>query len=181
MLFCPHTWREVIVPPDFFVLFFWLGKQFLHVMSFLCEFVSHAGLCCAVNARCPTYISQTDFQKKSKFDSVTADLISELHWLPIKQPIDYKILALVYKALHGQVPSDVTDMLQITTRRQLRSSCSDGTIVEPRTRCVTFGERTVSAYVPRLWNRLPGNIKDSTFEQFKKLLKSHLFKTAYHQ
>ena len=60
--------------------------------------------------------------------------INELHWLPIKQRIDYKILALVYKAIHGQAPSDVKDMLQITTRRQLRSSCSDGTtLVEPRT------------------------------------------------
>ena len=54
--------------------------------------------------------------KKRKFDSITAELINELHWLPIKQRIDYKILALVYKALHGQAPSDVTDMLQITTR-----------------------------------------------------------------
>ena len=120
--------------------------------------------------------------KKRKFDSITAELINELHWLPIKQRIDYKILALVYKALHGQAPSDVTDMLQITTRRQLRSSCSDGTtLVEPRTRCVTFGDRAFSAYAPRLWNRLPGHIKDSTFEQFKKLLMSHLFKNAYQQ
>ena len=64
-----------------------------------------------------------------------------------------------------------------TLSRQLRSSCSDGTtLVEPRTRCVTFGDRAFSAYAPRLWNRLSGHIKDSTFKQFKKHLKSHLFK-----
>ena len=72
--------------------------------------------------------------------------IHEFHWLPIKQRIDYKIFALVYKALHGQAPSDVTEMLQVTTRRQLRSSFSDGTtLVEPRTRCVTFGNRAFFA------------------------------------
>ena len=57
--------------------------------------------------------------QERKFDSITAELINELHWLPImpiKQRIDYKILALVYKALHGQAPSDAADVLQITTR-----------------------------------------------------------------
>ena len=85
----------------------------------------------------------------------------EHHW-------ESKIHVLVYKALHGQAPSDVTDMLQITTRRQFRLSCLDcTTLAEPRTRCVTFGDRAFVAYAPRLWNRLPGHIKDCTFEQFK--------------
>ena len=128
-------------------------------------------------SECPTYIRQTDLKKKTQVWFHYCRTHHELHWLPIKQRIDYKILALVYKTLHGQAPSDVTDMLQITTRRQLRSSCSDGTtLVEPKTRYVTFGDRAFSEYAPRLWNRLPSHIKDSTFEQFKKLLKSHLFK-----
>ena len=78
---------------------------------------------------------------------------------------------------------DKLHMLQITTRRQLRSSCSDGTtLVEPRTRCVTLDhDRAFSACAPRLWSRLPGHIKDSTFEQFRRLLKSHFFKNAYQQ
>ena len=81
-------------------------------------------------------VHQPDWFSKNAtcdFYSITAELINELHWLPIKQCIDNTIFALVYKALLGQAPSDVTDMLQITTHRQLRSSCSDGTtLVEPR-------------------------------------------------
>ena len=62
--------------------------------------------------------------KRRKFDSITSQLI-ELHWLPIKQRIDYKVLMLVYKALHNQTPSDITNMIQINVeRRRLRSSCS---------------------------------------------------------
>ena len=121
------------------------------------------------------------FSKKCKFHLITGELINELHWLHIKQCIDYKILDFVYIALHGQAPSDVTDMLQITTHMQF--TCSDSTtLVKPRTLFVTFGDQAFSAYAPRLWNRLPGQIKDSTFEQFKKLLnKSHFSKDAYQQ
>ena len=43
---------------------------------------------------------------------------------------------------------------------------------------VTFSDQAFSAFAPRLRNRLPGHIKDTTFEQFKKLLKSHLFKDS---
>ena len=81
--------------------------------------------------------------KCRKFDSITSQLI-ELHWLPIKQRIDYKVLMLAYKALHNQAPSDITNMIQINVeRRRLRSSCST-LLFEPRTYCVTFGDRAFS-------------------------------------
>ena len=110
---------------------------FLHKMG---DFAQNLSFCCLQKLQKKLqnvqHTSARLIFKKRKFDSITAELINELHWLPIKQRIDYKILALVYKALHGQAPSDVTDMLQITTRRQLRSSCSDGTtLFEPRTLC----------------------------------------------
>ena len=70
----------------------------------------------------------------------------------------------------------------ITTRGQLRSSCSNvTTLVELRTLCVSLGDWAFSALAPRLLNRLPSHIKDSTFQQFKKLWKRHLFKNAYQQ
>ena len=87
--------------------------------------------------------------KRWKFDSITSQLI-ELHWLPIKQRIDYKVLMLVYKALHNQAPSDITNMIQINVeRRRLRSSCST-LLFEPRTYCVTFGDRTFASYAPKI-------------------------------
>ena len=50
--------------------------------------------------------------KRRKFDSIASQLI-ELHWFPIKQRIDNKVLMFVYKALHNQTPSDITNMIQI--------------------------------------------------------------------
>ena len=37
---------------------------------------------------------------KGKYDSTTRCL-QTLHWLPIKERIDYKIISLVYKCIHG--------------------------------------------------------------------------------
>ena len=31
-------------------------------------------------------------------------VLRELHWLPVRQRIDFKLAVLVYKALHGQLP-----------------------------------------------------------------------------
>ena len=89
---------------------------------------------------------------------------------------DYKILTLVHKALHGNTPSDTIDMLQTRKmQRKLRSSCSDCTfLVELRTSCVTFGDQAFSAYAPKIWNRLPGHLKDCTQEQIRSLLKTYL-------
>ena len=36
----------------------------------------------------------------AKYAHITQDLI-KLHWLPVKQRIVYKIIVVVYKALHG--------------------------------------------------------------------------------
>ena len=32
-----------------------------------------------------------------------------LHWLPVKQRVDYKLATLVYKSLRGQAPSYLVD------------------------------------------------------------------------
>ncbi|KAJ8029073.1 hypothetical protein HOLleu_28383 [Holothuria leucospilota] len=77
-----------------------------------------------------------------KFDSITSDFI-QLHWLPIKQHIDFKILLLVYKALHNQTPGEITNMVQVNIPQpHLHSSCSSShPLVEPHTCCVSFADR----------------------------------------
>ena len=116
--------------------------------------------------------------KCRKFDSITSKLI-ELQWLPIKQRIEYKVLMLVYKALHNQAPSDITSMIQINVeQKRLQSSCST-LLFEPRTYCVTFGVHAFFTYAARIWNKLPLYIENSQFETFKMLRKSHLFQEVY--
>jgi hypothetical protein len=117
---------------------------------------------------------------KRKYDPITADLI-HLHWLPIKQRIDFKVLLLVFKSIKQQTPSYVSDMLKVhTNARNLRSSSSAFKLVIPRTYRSTFADRAFSCYAPRIWNDLPNHIKVAgSVLMFKSLLKSHLFGIAY--
>ncbi|KAF7656284.1 hypothetical protein LDENG_00044040, partial [Lucifuga dentata] len=50
-------------------------------------------------------------------------ILKALHWLPVSFCIDFKILLLVFKALHGLAPRYVSEMLSIYEPvRSLRSS-----------------------------------------------------------
>jgi hypothetical protein len=121
--------------------------------------------------------------QKRKYDPITQDIV-DLHWLPIRKRIDFKILVLTYKAIHNQTPDYISSLLKIKTApRRLRStSCSSPRFTELRTQHYTFADKSFSCYAPRLWNRLPELIKcaDSIFT-FKRLLKHHLFASAYNQ
>ena len=110
--------------------------------------------------------------KRRKFDSITPELIN-LHWLPIKQRIQFNVLVMVYKAHHNQAPDYISDMRQLQSfRRHLRSSTSSPQFVVPRTHCITFADRSFSCYGPEKWNELPDNIKNAeSITTFRNLLK----------
>lgn len=106
--------------------------------------------------------------------------LEKLHWLPVEFRIQYKLLLLCFKCSHGLGPEY---LLELLTPHQplhgLRSSFANN-FAQPRTHTKTYGDRSFSAAVPRLWNPLPLSIKDSnSVETFKKHLKTHLFKQAY--
>ena len=50
---------------------------------------------------------------RGKYDSTTSCLV-QLHWLPIKFRIDYKIISIVHKCLHGEAPPYLTRMIEYT-------------------------------------------------------------------
>ena len=110
--------------------------------------------------------------------SVT-ELCRDLHWLPVTQRAQFKVLTLVYKALHNEAPSYISEMLQYyQPERTLRSTKSNLLVVK-RTR-VRYGARAFSVSGPSLWNKLPQEIRDSSsFSIFKRKLKTHLFQQAY--
>lgn len=55
--------------------------------------------------------------------SLIAKLNQSLHWLPVNQRIDCKVLLLDYKALNGLGPKDMLDLLvPHEASRPLRSS-----------------------------------------------------------
>lgn len=107
-------------------------------------------------------------------------VLRTLHWLPIEVRVDFKILLLVYKALHGFAPQYIKDLIQeYQPARLLRSSFQD-TLHEPKARTARYGDRAFSVYAPKVWNLLPLPIRQSdTITSFKSRLKTHFFKLKY--
>ena len=107
-------------------------------------------------------------------------VLIDLHWLPVKQRIDYKILVFTFKALNGLTPSYLSDLLCAYTpaRTGLRST-NRQLLHQPRSHN-SFGDRSFIICAPKLWNQLPIQIRNSTcLSSFKSTLKTHLFKLAY--
>ena len=114
-----------------------------------------------------------------KYDHITPVLV-DLHWLPVKQRIDFKILLLTYKALNGLAPAYLREQLvPYSPTRTLRSK-ENHQLTSPRCRLENFGRRSFAAAAPMLWNNLPLNIKRSpSLDIFKSRTKTHLFQLAY--
>jgi hypothetical protein len=89
-----------------------------------------------------------------KHEHITPVLVS-LHWLPIPQRIDHKLLVLTFKALHGLAPGYLHELLKWhQAPRSLRSN--DQALLEvPRTKLKFYGDRAFAKAAPTLWNNLP--------------------------
>ena len=112
-----------------------------------------------------------------KMDHITPVLRS-LHWLPVSQRIDFKILLLVYKALNGLAPKYILDLLSpYEASRPLRSS-GTGLLCVPKIR-TKQSEAAFSYCAPHLWNTLPAHLRSApTVHSFKTGLKTMLFAVA---
>lgn len=107
-------------------------------------------------------------------------ILQELHWLPVKERVNFKILLLTYKSLHGLAPRYINDLLiPHTSSRNLRS-LSQNRLVPAKVNTISYGHRALSYAAPSLWNSLPDRIKNAqSVTIFKSLLKTYLFTTAY--
>ena len=116
---------------------------------------------------------------KSKREHVTP-LLAHLHWLPVRLRIDYKLATFGYKFFDKTLPKYLSDTLyKYEPSRCLRSS-TDNKLIQPMRNMKTFGERSFSFQVPKVWNSLPKSIRDSTsLVSFKKQLKTHFYHQAF--
>ena len=115
----------------------------------------------------------------NKYDHITP-VMMQLHWLPVKERINFKILLTTFKALHGINPLYLCELISpYQPRRALRSS--DQLLLEqPAYKLKSYGSRAFSVCAPGLWNKLPLEIKSSTsVPEFKRRLKTHLFRQAF--
>jgi hypothetical protein len=118
--------------------------------------------------------------RTSKYSHITP-ILKDLHWLPVQYRVNYKIMTLTFKALHGQSPAYIKDMIDVyRPTRNLRSAHQSMALVPSKSKQVKYGERSLKSVAPKLWNSLPIYVRDcQTLQCFKRQLKTHYFVLVY--
>ena len=110
-----------------------------------------------------------------RFEHITP-VLQQLHWLPVRQRVQFKIAVLAYEALH--------DLLYLRIWRKIANLClslgADNCVRQTSLTQWTntrLGDRSFAAAEPRVWNSLPTQLRESdiTLGQFRRTLKMHLF------
>ena len=106
-----------------------------------------------------------------------------LHWLPIKYGVIYKLYILMHMVHIGCCPGYIFELVSATTalpgRSRLRSS-GENRYQIPVIRHKIFGERAFSYAGQAAWNSLPTTLTNFTdIQTFKSSLETYLFKLVY--
>ena len=108
-------------------------------------------------------------------------ILENLNWLPIRRRIEYKMLLITYKAIHGIGPeyiSDLVDSYEPTV--SLRSAKDRYLLQEHGSKLKTGGDRAFQYAAPALWNKLPYDVRSSpSLASFKSRLKTHFYRMEY--
>ena len=81
-----------------------------------------------------------------RYDHITP-VLHELHWLPVRRQVDFKMATLVYLSLSGMAPAYLADDCQFVSdgRRQLRFATSRSCVAYSN-----YGDRCFAAARPKL-------------------------------
>jgi len=115
---------------------------------------------------------------RPKSEHITPVLFS-LHWLPVKQRIDYKVILLVFRCMHNMCPTYLSELLTVyVPKRDLRSA--ERALLDYKAPSTKYGERAFSVAGATLWNGIPEDIRIlNNIGTFKSKLKTWLFREAF--
>src|SRR6218665_3455732 len=115
-----------------------------------------------------------------KFGHVSSYMVEVLHWLPIRQRIEYRVASLVWRCQLGLAPTYLIDLCRPVSgsrsSRSLRSS-ERGLLLVPFARTTIMQSRACSVVAPMVWNSLhpapcllPRTLSDTFYNQLKTVL-----------
>ena len=118
---------------------------------------------------------------RMKKSASATPLLKELHWLPVRERIQYKLAVICFNCLNDTSPIYLRQFLErYIPGRTLRSSKDKTVLRVPFKKYKFYGHRSFDFIGPYVWNRLPQNLRNAkSLSVFKKDLKTHLFKQAF--
>jgi len=111
-----------------------------------------------------------------KFDHITP-VLRDLHWLPVKSRIDFKVATLVYKCLCGEAPPYLAEycVLKATPPGQMHLRSADLCKMHEPAVNTNYGSRSFASYGPSTWNSLSVDLRtlDCSVSEFRRKLKTY--------
>ena len=107
----------------------------------------------------------------------SSDALHTLHWLLVRQRINFKIATLTFKLLQHSSPAYLASLIQPYVPSRALRSHRQQLLAQPHVR-TSIGSRAFRAATPKIWNSLPLLTRLSpSLESFKRALKTHFFTT----
>jgi len=94
-----------------------------------------------------------------RFSHITP-VIKSLHWLKVKESIEYKLLSLTYKVLTTSQPTYLSKLVTVQSPRSTRSSSVVTISRPPTSSSLKITNRFFQHAAPRLWNKLPHSFRE---------------------
>ena len=95
--------------------------------------------------------------------------LRDLHWLPVKKRIVFKVALLAYKSVNGLAPEYLKNMFQYSHHGHTLK------LIVPQFMS-SLSRRSFSYTGPKIFNNLPTSVTSSdTVDIFKRNLKTYLF------
>ena len=109
---------------------------------------------------------------RSDCRSKALPILKQLHWLPVKYRIDFKIAVLTYKLRTNSEPMYLSNLISICESRRFLRSADAQLLQTPRVRTV-IGSRAFRSASPMIWNALPRDLRSSqSLQTFRHKLKT---------
>ena len=105
-------------------------------------------------------------------------MLIDLHWLPVRARIEYKIALFCFSSLKcSHTPIYLKNLLGVYQPARALRSRGSMLLEVPKTNLKTFGDRAFLNVGPAVWNSLPDDLRCvSSVDTFKSKLKTHLFR-----
>ena len=119
--------------------------------------------------------------QKPRFCHITP-VLSDLHWLPVRHRITFKLATVTFGILQFQQPTYLASLIVIpkyVPARALRSASVLSICVPPRKTTIA-ASKSFSSVASNIWNSLPSHLSSiPALPAFRRALKHHLFLLAY--
>ena len=116
---------------------------------------------------------------RAPWSSSATELRRSLHWLPIRQRVEYKLAVITYNTIQTNTPSTLASLIDsYRPTRTLRSS-DKHLLTQPFIK-LSLATKAFSVCAPSVWNNLSFNCRSSeSLSTFKRRLKTELFTAVY--